>query len=116
MRLFHRTYYADTIIRDGFRDGEGFYLTTHRYRGVWLSNRPLDENEGAEGDIVLQVKIPEDVVSEYEWIEEGKPYREFLVPAEIINRYGPPRVVIDDRDWPEHQRARERLGLSRPLL
>jgi hypothetical protein len=28
-----------------------------------------------------------DVTADYEWIEERKPYREWLVPAEIVNRY-----------------------------
>jgi len=28
---------------------------------VWLSDRPLDVNEGASGDDLLVVEIPEDV-------------------------------------------------------
>jgi hypothetical protein len=24
-------------------------------------------------------------LSEFEWVEEGKPYREWLIPAEVIN-------------------------------
>ena len=72
------------------------------HTGVWLSNEPLDGNEGAKGDTVLAIEIPEDLLAEYEWVEEGKPYREFMVPAEIVNRYGPPR--IHDHDWAGHSR------------
>jgi hypothetical protein len=35
------------------------------------------------------------VVEEYEWVEEGKTYREFLIPAEVVNRY-PARFADDD--------------------
>ena len=34
-------------------------------------------------------------VLEYEWVEDGKPYREFLVPARLVNTY-PTRLVSDD--------------------
>jgi hypothetical protein len=57
--------------------------------------RPLDVNEGAEGEDLLVVEMPENVVEEYEWVEEGKTYREFLIPAKIVNRY-PARFADDD--------------------
>ena len=49
MKLYHRTdvLAARAILRAGFRDGRGTYLTRHVFTGVWLSDRPLDENEGA---------------------------------------------------------------------
>jgi hypothetical protein len=50
---------------------------------VWFSDVPLDENEGADDDTLLLLKIPKSIIAEYEWIEEGKPYREFLVPASL---------------------------------
>jgi hypothetical protein len=63
-----------------------------------LSDRPLDENKGACSEAYFEVQIERSLVEEYEWIEEGKPYREFLVPATIINRYG---TIIRraDLDW-----------------
>jgi hypothetical protein len=90
MILFHRTSAANAaqILRDGFRDGVGRYLTEQEWTGVWLSNVPLDSNEGAEGDTLLQVELPDqasDFLADYEWIEEGKPYREWLVPSKLIN-------------------------------
>lgn len=92
MRLYHHTYATQSILSDGFKDGEGYYLTTSLHQGVWLSDCPLDINEGADGDTLLSIDIPDNVIADYEWIEEEKPYREFLIPAEIVNRYGPPKV------------------------
>jgi len=37
-------------------------------------------------------------LAEYEWIEEGKPYREWLVPAALINPRMGLRVVVDDEE------------------
>ena len=88
MKLFHTTDAADAILSEGFRDGEGLYMTRELFRGVWLADRPLDENEGAKGGDVLMLDIPEAAVAEYEWKQEiSFGYREFLVPAEIVNRY-----------------------------
>jgi hypothetical protein len=93
MLLYHTTYNADAILAEGFKDGTGYYMTDRPWSGVWLSDRPLDANEGAKGDTVLVIEMPEDEVLSYEWVEEGKPYREFLVPADLVNRYRPFRVT-----------------------
>ena len=95
MKLYHTTYAAEAILRDGFRDGEGYYLTAHLWSGVWLADRPLDINEGADGDTVLCLDIPEEAVRPYEWIKDFKGYREFLVPASLVNKWGP--ITIEDR-------------------
>jgi len=104
MKLYHRTNAAEAILEHGFKDSSGFYMTDRLHSGVWLSDRPLDDNEGADGDVLFCLAIPEDVVKGYEWIEEGKPYREFLVPAMIVNAYGKPQVIddedlVDDSRW-----------------
>ena len=36
----------------------------------------------------LQIETTEDRLAEFEWIEEGKPFREWLVPAAILNQAG----------------------------
>jgi hypothetical protein len=95
MLLYHRTYNADTILAEGFKDGTGYYVTDRLRSGVWLSDRPLDVNEGAHGDVLLAVEIPVDDVLFYEWVEEGKPYREFLVPADLVDRHRPFRVIAE---------------------
>lgn len=97
MQFYHTTNHADAILAEGFRDATGPYMTARLWTGVWLADRPVDANEGVIGDTVLVLEIPEAVVKPYEWVEEGKPYREFLVPAEIVNRYEPPRVL---EYWP----------------
>ena len=89
MLLYHRSSDADAILTEGFKDGAGYYRIDRLWSGLWLSDRPLDVNEGAGGDTLLSVEIPEGDVLFYEWVEEGKPYREFLVPADLVNRYQP---------------------------
>jgi hypothetical protein len=102
MILYHRTnpQAAGSILKNGFKDGTGNYLTTDFHSGVWLSDRPLDENEGAFGDVLLEVTFAaaEHELRGYEWVEEGweKGYREFLIPAALLN----PRITVriaDDR-------------------
>lgn len=106
MLLYHRTFAAPEILKSGFVDGHGKYLTDRVWCGVWFADRPLDINEGADGDVVLAVDIPDDLLEYYEWVEENKAYREFLVPAEVVNRYGPPLTLrnaehpLDDRWGP----------------
>ena len=100
MKCFHRIPYAESILENGFRDGEGTYLTDITHNGVWLSDRPLSIFEGAKGDGLVSLEIPDDVLAEYEWGEDGKPYREFLIPAVTVNSYEPPELVDeDDDDW-----------------
>jgi hypothetical protein len=65
MRLYHRTTRAaaDAILARGFVDHEGHYGLTDDagqpvvLRGVWLSDVPLDANEGTRGDTLLLVKL-----------------------------------------------------------
>jgi hypothetical protein len=89
-RYYHRTPEAAAILRDGFRDGEGSYgLATLWLTGVFLSDVPLDENEGAKGDDLLAVDLPAGLdLDEFEIIEDLKPYREWCVPAALINANG----------------------------
>jgi hypothetical protein len=82
----------------GFRDGSRNYLTEKTHTGVWLSNEPLDENEGAFGDVLLQVDIPpslETEILECRWVEEFKRYREFLVPAVLLRSA---QITVVDED------------------
>lgn len=95
MKLFHNTFAADAILRDGFRDGRG-WIEDLELVGVWLSDRPLEEQDGAKGDTRLSVEIPEAEIAEYEVFEDGKTYREWCVPAAIVNRSGHVRLASGD--------------------
>jgi hypothetical protein len=99
MIFYHRTHDADAILRDGFRDEEDSYgMEDFTLRGVFLSDKPLSIHEGAGGDDLLKVTLPDGCCdfSYYELVEEGKPYREWCIPAEIINRHGTVRLVITE--------------------
>ena len=95
MLLYHRTSAAAAILRDGFRDGEGQYLTDATHRGVWLSTFPLSTHEGAGGNQVLEVDFPDALATEHEFPDQDteKTYREFLVPADVLNGQGRTRLL-----------------------
>jgi hypothetical protein len=111
--LFHRTTQenARAILTTGFKDGVGNYLTCQLWTGVWFSDVPLDVNEGAKGDALLEIALDlaETDISEYEWVEEGKPYREWLIPAGLLNSRMHPRLMTLDEefDWIARNRERE---------
>ena len=48
-------------------------------RGVWLSGAPLDYNESAKGGelVALFMDISDNNADEYEWVGDGKGYREW---------------------------------------
>jgi hypothetical protein len=86
MLVFHRTHHADAILREGFRDESYVLPGSGELRGVFVSaDWPLDENEGTDGDAVLELEIPDGLFTEYEWVEEGKTYREAMIPARDLN-------------------------------
>jgi hypothetical protein len=88
MHLFHVTTpeRAEAILREGFKDGFGRYMTDQTFSGVWLSDRPLDANDGVNGEATLGVSFQCQLreLDCYEWVEEGKSYREWLIPAQVI--------------------------------
>jgi hypothetical protein len=96
VKVYHRTYAAEAILREGFIDSSGYYMTRNLYSGAWFSNEPLDINEGATGDSLLCLDIPESTFVDYEWVEEGRSFREALIPADIVNQYGPPTLVAEE--------------------
>src|SRR5262245_19109215 len=69
------------------------------YPGVWVSSFPLDLSEGARGAHVLRLDIPETLFTEHEFTnEDGSPcsYREALIPAALLNAYGPPVLLSEE--------------------
>ena len=97
MICYHTTDSADAIRREGFRDATGFYMMALELTGVFLGDRPMDANEGAKGVQVLRVEFPDDVdLDEYQLIEDGKPYREWCVPAALINDHAKVTLMTED--------------------
>jgi hypothetical protein len=97
MRIFHRTAKttAAVIMSEGFTDNEEKYLSDFAWRGVWVSDRPSCEEQVPE-HALLTLEIPAELFAEYEWLlEEDVSGRGSLIPATILNRYGPPQAVED---------------------
>jgi hypothetical protein len=87
--LFHRTAAADRILAEGFRDSSGTYLFVGiSLIGVFVSDIPVDGNEGAKGSDLLEVRIEESAISDWELVQEGSTYREWCVPSEVLNSLG----------------------------
>ena len=70
-------------------------MTHATLRGVFLSDRPLGSQEGAgplsdsEATVLaVEFGVPLRELADYELIEEGKPYREWCIPAHVIRRCG----------------------------
>ena len=96
VKLYHTTDAAEAIpILDGdapFHD-DRYRLGGLTLVGVIVSDRPLDANEGRPGEDVFEVTISDDLdLDEYEIVEEGKPYREWIVPAKVLNQF--PRRLL----------------------
>jgi hypothetical protein len=103
MRVYHRTDHAAlaAILRDGFRDGSMMFgPPVGEQEGVFVSAYwPLDASEGAYGDAVLELDVPEELFAEYEHVEEGKTYREAMVPADELNqRLSTARVLTAEEE------------------
>jgi hypothetical protein len=95
---YHTTPAAEEILSGGFRDATGSYgFVGIEVTGVWLGDRPMDINEGAKGDQVLRVEFGDDVdLDDFEVIEDLKPYREWCIPAEVINTHATVTLLGDD--------------------
>ena len=92
MKLYHPTIHAPEILRDGFGETTGTYLTESDNSGVWLYDRPVDHRMGGGDEAeMLVVEMPESIVAAFEWVTTPA-YRQFLIPAALLNTYGPPRI------------------------
>lgn len=92
MKLYNRTIHATEILRDGFGEASGTYLTESDNSGVWLYDRPVDIRMGGGDEAVMLVlEMPESIVVTFEWVT-SLAYRQFLIPAALLNTYGPPRA------------------------
>lgn len=95
LRLFHASDYDEAIAiqSGGFRDRP----SPGAPAGVWLTDRPPVTERAGDAWVVFAVDLPEDVAGEYERGAEGDA-RRFHLPADLLNRHGPP---IREGDWSE---------------
>jgi hypothetical protein len=99
MYVYHRTDAATQILTEGFLDGTLHPMNALLWPGVWVSTFPLDVSEGAKGDHVLRLDIPERLFTDHEFVPEGedrRTYREALIPAALVNAYGPPVLLSEE--------------------
>ena len=102
MRLFYqtKTQDAESIWNDGFRNSEVILddgCAGEKFVGVRLFDDPIGWNPNPDGNnLLLAIEIPENAISEYEWVTTIKA-REFFVPASVVNFYG--RPVVEEVDF-----------------
>lgn len=79
---------ARAIVNNGFRDSIGHFLTNRTWTGVWLSCRPPETADSLPGHslLVVHLEMSEPESARWEFTGEGRPYREWLIPAKILNR------------------------------
>lgn len=105
--LFHRTTIGEAraIAKRGFEDDKwSFDLLDSRSGqqvklvGVWLTDRPLSEDEGPRGDAVLEVKLglSEESIVAFEVNGIFRDARLWVVPAELINPLANVRILAVD--------------------
>lgn len=107
--LFHKTTIAEarSILKEGYGDTEwdfglkdvqtGEEVTV---TGVWLSNRPLADAEGPEGDALLEVTVDfsAEELQAFELTGMMWNARLWVVPAETLNAHSQTRMVrVDPR-------------------
>jgi len=96
MKLYHRTSASEKILHEGFRDGSDTYGLGSVHTGVWFSDRPLPSH--LQPGAILVIDVPDDVAAPFER-DTGAPFlrkfgcRQFLIPAEVANEYGPPYLA-----------------------
>jgi len=98
--LHHWTFNAENILKLGFRGDLGTQGGHHfRDDGVWFSDKILDQLEGVEeGMELLVIEVPFKDIEEFEWKEEGKDYREWCIPADVVNQFGKPTLTEVSKD------------------
>jgi hypothetical protein len=81
--FYHRTTAerAERIMKSGFDDES----SNGRQSGVWLSDRPISDTSDGDTLVKVYVDLSERELAPYKWVEEGQVYREWCVPADLIN-------------------------------
>ena len=100
LSFYHRTSSenARVIVESGFQNSTGYLFGNRAWTGVWLTSRPLDRNGRAETDTLLKVKldVSERELGCWEWTGESRCFREWLIPAALINQRMTAEVVSQE--------------------
>jgi hypothetical protein len=94
MALYHvtTTEGAAGIEANGFSDAAGYYRQEADRAGVWIADTPQPVGTGIASPVVFEIDAPVSALAEYEWSEAGKTFRQWLVPASVLNAYPRRRV------------------------
>jgi hypothetical protein len=104
---------AAAIQRDGLIDAEDYYGLTRPQRGVWVSDEPLGPNEGVLEQDTFAAEVDAQILEPYEVIEALKGYREWCVPADVLNQLDWRSMgTRDDLEWGQVEEVRDVLGGS----
>jgi hypothetical protein len=89
MKLYHRTTRenADLILREGFQDEKERYTSDFDDEGVWFSDVPKDAIECDSDEVVVAIDVGFSArsLSTFECTEVETAYREWLIPAALVN-------------------------------
>lgn len=89
MILYHATTAegAQQIDAHGFSDTAGYYRPEVDRAGVWVSDRPHAVEGASAPPVFVTVEAPEPSIAEYEWSQPNQSFREWLVPAKVLNAF-----------------------------
>ena len=86
MTLYHWTLNRTKLKAKGFPSSKDRHSDSEL--GVWLTDIITGSPESIKSEMrIVTVKIPEEVIIDYEENNKGSGYRAFRVPAEVINQY-----------------------------
>ena len=97
MLFYHATSAAsaDALLKEGFKNNQIANAVADIIpEGVYFSDYPLNTNSDTKGNTTLIIEMPEGEITEnYEIVcENWSAYREFVIPADVVNSYGLPRL------------------------
>ncbi len=86
-KYFHRTgqLQAEQIVQQGFTDESETHQSGSDWWGTWLSDTPTGVPIEF-GDVVIEVEMPGEEAETYYWGND-QGYREYLIPAAVLNLY-----------------------------
>lgn len=101
MLFYHATSAAsaDALLKECFKNNQIANAVADVIpEGVYFSDYPLNTNSGTKGTTTLIIEMPEGEITEnYEIVYENwSAYREFIIPADVFNSYGLPRLCSED--------------------